>query len=403
MHDQPRSAIRLMTPSPEIRTGDAFAGRLAVFYAASCAAIGVQMPFLPVWLAAKGLDSRLIGLVLAMPMLVRIVAVPLVTGLADRHDCLRLGIVFAASASVLGYAGLGLAGGATAIAIVFALASVAYTPLMPLTDAYALRGLAQRRRAYGPVRLWGSVTYIFGSFGAGVLLDLTAPRDLIWIVVAAMLPTAIAALALRPLDVPGTARQTVHASAAGTLRNPAFLAVIAGASLIQASHAMYYGFSTLDWRAAGLDGKVVGALWAVGVMAEIVLFSVSGRLPAALGPTALLRIGAAGAVIRWTAMAFAPPAAMLPLLQCLHALSFGATHLGTLGFIAQTTPVGLAARAQGYLAVTLGLAMAATMSLTGVLYARYGAAGYAAMALIAAAGGLCALTAHRCHRVSDAP
>jgi MFS transporter, PPP family, 3-phenylpropionic acid transporter len=401
MHDQPRSAIRLIPPGPKIRTGEGFAPRLAVFYGASCAAIGVQMPFLPVWLAAKELDSRLIGLVLAVPMLVRIATIPVVTGLADRHDCLRAGIVLAAAASVLGYGALGLADGVVAISTLFALASVAYTPLMPLTDAYALRGLAQRGRAYGPVRLWGSVTFIVGSFGAGVLLDLTAPRDLIWLVVAAMLPTAVVALVLRPLDTPA-AKPAARRSPIELLRDPAFLAVIAAASLIQASHAMYYGFSTLGWRAAGLDGKVVGALWAVGVLAEIILFSVSGRLPAALSPTLLLRVGALGAVIRWSAMAFGPPAAVLPLLQCLHGLSFGATHLGTLGFIAQTTPVGLAARAQGYVAVALGLVMAGAMSLSGVLYGRYGAAGYAAMAVIAGAGGLCALAAHRHARPSAA-
>jgi PPP family 3-phenylpropionic acid transporter len=395
MHDQTRSAIRLMAFPPQIRTDAGFSRRLAVFYGASCAAIGVQMPFLPVWLAAKELDSRLIGLVLALPMLVRVFAIPVVTGLADRRDCLRAGIVIAATTAVLGYAALGLAEGVLAISMLLALASVAYTPLMPLTDAYALRGLAQHGRAYGPVRLWGSVTFIVGSFGAGVLLDLTAPGDLIWFMVAVMVPTTLAALALRPLEVHGAPGPGAWASVKAVLRNRAFLAVIAAASLIQASHAAYYGFSTLGWRAAGLDGKVVGALWAVGVLAEIVLFSVSGRLPAGLGPTTLLRLGAAGAVIRWSAMAFDPPAALLPLLQCLHALSFGATHLGTMGFIAQTTPAGLAARAQGYVAVALGLVMAGAMSLSGFLYGRFGAGAYAGMALIAAAGGLCALAAHR--------
>ena len=56
---------------------------------------------------------------------------------------------------------------------------------------------------------------------------------------------------------------------------------------------------------------------------------------------------------------------MLPLLQCLHALSFGATHLGTLAFVARAAPPGLAATAQGYLAVALGVAMAAAMGFVG--------------------------------------
>ena len=81
------------------------------------------------------------------------------------------------------------------------------------------------------------------------------------------------------------------------------------AGLIQASHALYYGFATLDWQAAGLDGVTIGALWALGVIAEIALFAVADRLR--VGPAILLSIGAAGAVLRWGVMAFDPP---LPLL-----------------------------------------------------------------------------------------
>ena len=127
--------------------------------------------------------------------------------------------------------------------------------------------------------------------------------------------------------------------------------------------------------------------------AEIVLFAISARLPFA--PTALIAIGAAGAVIRWSAMALAPPAAALPALQALHALSFGATHLGALAFVTRAAPPGLGATAQGYLGVALGLVMAGAMGLSGVLYGRYGGLAYAAMALTAGVGGAFALMAHQ--------
>ena len=97
-------------------------------------------------------------------------------------------------------------------------------------------------------------------------------------------------------------------------------------------------------------------------------------------------------------MALDPPTALLPLLQCLHALSFGATHLGAVGFIARAAPPEIGATAQGYLAVALGLVMAAAMGISGVLYARWGSLAYGAMALAAAAGGLFALMAQRMTR-----
>jgi len=374
--------------------GAGFAWRLALFYAALFVALGVQLPFLPVWLAAKGLDADMIGIVLAIPMIVRVFAIPLATRRADRHDALRMAIVVAATGAVVGYGVVGLAQGAAAIAMAFVFASVFYTPIMPLADAYALRGLGGLGRAYGPVRMWGSAAFIVGSFGAGILLDVTAARDLIWLIVAAAVITAAAANALKPLGPHlGSAPQAGLSFAGGVWREPAFLAVAAAASLIQASHAVFYGFSALDWRAAGFDGAAIAALWALGVAAEIVLFAISGRLP--IAPTTLLLIGAAGAVIRWGAMAFDPPAILLPPLQCLHALSFGASHLGALGFIARTIPPKLGATAQGYLAVALGLAMAASMALAGVLYTRWGGLAYGAMALLAAAGGVCALAARR--------
>jgi PPP family 3-phenylpropionic acid transporter len=94
-------------------------------------------------------------------------------------------------------------------------------------------------------------------------------------------------------------------------------------------------------------------------------------------------------------MALDPPFALLPVLQCLHALSFGATHLGAIAFVVQMAPPEFGARAQGYVAVGHGLVMAGAMALSGVLYARYGHAAYAAMAVMAAAGAACALAAKR--------
>src|SRR5262245_48141799 len=378
-----------MRDNPQIPTGTAFAWRLALFYAALFVALGVQLPFLPVWLAAKGLDAAAIGIVLAIPMAVRVFAIPLAARQADQRNALRAALVIAAVGAVLGYGAL--AKGAVPIMAAFALASLCSTPLMPLADAYALRGLRGLGRGYGPVRLWGSVAFIVASLGAGFLLDIIAARDLIWLIVAATVLTAAAAGILSPIGGRADRAPAKTPAAGALLRDRPFLAIAAAASLIQASHAVYYGFSALQWQAAGLGGGTIGALWALGVLAEIVLFAISGRFP--LAPTTLLLLGAAGAVIRWGAMAFDPPALLLPVLQCLHALSFGATHLGAIAFIARAVPAEIGATAQGYLSVAGGLVMGAAMGLSGALYARWGGAAYAGMALAAALGGAFVLVA----------
>jgi MFS transporter, PPP family, 3-phenylpropionic acid transporter len=368
---------------------------MALFYASTFVALGVHLPFLPVWLAAKGLEPQTIGLVLAMPMILRLFVIPLATRAADRRDALRTVIMAATLAALIGFGTLGFTTGTLAIAVLYPLAATAFMLLFVLSDVYALRGLAPHRRAYGPVRLWGSAAFIVANLAAGYLLDFIAARDLIWLIVAAVALCLAAGWALPPLGgrPAGTAGETPPSRV--LLRDPAFIAVAAAASLIQGSHALYYSFSTIDWQAAGYGGGTIGVLWALGVLAEIVLFALSARLPAAFSPSVLILIGGAGALVRWTAMALGPPGALLPLLQCLHGLSFGATHLGTLAFIGRAAPAGLAATAQGYLAVSTGVAIALSTGLSGLLYGRFGAAAYGAMALIAAAGLVAALVAHR--------
>jgi PPP family 3-phenylpropionic acid transporter len=76
-------------------------------------------------------------------------------------------------------------------------------------------------------------------------------------------------------------------------------------------------------------------------------------------------------------------------------LSFGATHLGALGFVARHAPAGQAATAQGYLAIATGVVLAGAMGISGVLYEKFGGLAYTAMALAAVAGGACAVVAYR--------
>src|SRR5262249_58548829 len=115
--------------------------------------------------------------------------------------------------------------------------------------------------------------FIVGSFGAGLLLDLIAARELIWLMVAALTITAAAAYPLAPLPAHEESRSPTHVSSAqDLLRDPAFLAAAAAASLIQASHAIYYGFSALDWRAPGPARRAVAAAWALAAVARDPLF-----------------------------------------------------------------------------------------------------------------------------------
>lgn len=374
---------------------DDFAVRTAALYAALFMQVGIHMLAFPVWLRAKGLDPEAIALVLAGSIVVRVVAVPVVSRLADRFAAFRGMLIVTAASATLGLITVGLGEDFAGIMVAYALASVPLAPIGPLSDAYALKGLRARGRAYGPVRVWGSVAYVAGNLAAGWLMAMTAPGELVWFLVAAEALIVVAAVTLRPLEQ--DARETHRGDPAdrSLLRSPQFLAIAAAACLIQASHALYYGFSAIDWSRKGFSGPTVGGLWAVGVVAEIVLFGLSPRLPSRLDPLTFLLLGAAGAVVRWAAMAMDPPTWLLPPLQCLHALSFGATFLGSVQLVSRIAGERRFAAAQGDLSTISSAGMAAATAVSGMLYASFGAYGYAAMAVIAALGGGFALLARR--------
>ncbi|MEE9359553.1 MAG: MFS transporter, partial [Hyphomicrobium sp.] len=141
-----------------------------------------------------------------------------------------------------------------------------------------------------------------------------------------------------------------------------------------------------------LSGTWIGALWAIGVTAEVILFAYSGALARRVGAAPLILAGAAAAVLRWTAMAFDPPLALLIPLQSLHALTFGATHVGAMLFIARAVPhTGTGSAQAFYAVVAAGLGVGAVGLASGPLYAAYGGRMYflpAVLALIGFAAGL---------------
>ena len=388
-----------MTPQQKF-SSDGFALKLALFYAAYFLYGGIQLPFFPLWLEARGLSAREIGFVIAIPMVVRIVFTPLIGHQADRRSALKSTLVIAAGAGCVAMAVVGLVQGFVAIMAAVIVAAIAYAPLLSLSDAYAMNGLRVRNRAYGPVRLWGSVSFIVGNIGAGSLLGFIEPGQLIWLVVAGLFVTFMAAVALVPLEPNPPRSETVMHSPRSLWRNPAFVLVAAAASLTQSSHAFYYGFSTLEWRAMGVSGTVIGVLWGIGVLAEVLLFAVSSRF-AALAPTLMIAFGAFGAVIRWAAMALDPPPAWLAAIQVLHAASFAATHIGAMAFLARAVPRELAATAQGTLATVGGILTASATGISGLIYAASGSLTYLMMAAMAGVGCVCALAARRFQRAGS--
>ena len=361
-----------------------FATRLALFYGTLFGLVGTHLPFFPVWLKAIGIDASWIGIITAVPSLTRFTVLPFITGLAEKRQSLRGAMIATAFISALGFGVIGNLHQPLAVFLAYAVTACLWTPMTPLTDAYALKGVSRYGLNYGPLRLWGSAAFVVGALACGLLVDVIAARHLIWVIVGVAGLGAIVSLGLQPLQVP-TGAPATSASATALLREPKFLAIIIAAALIAGSHAAYYTFASIAWQNAGLGGLTIAGLWALGVIAEIVVFALSPRFT--LSPATLVIIAALSAVARWLITAQEPSLAVLGVVQLAHGLTYGITQVGTMGLLVRHVPIPVMARGQGYLAACGGIASMVASILSGLIYARYGAdVNYlmAALALVAA-------------------
>jgi PPP family 3-phenylpropionic acid transporter len=164
--------------------------------------------------------------------------------------------------------------------------------------------------------------------------------------------------------------------------------VLAGAALIQSSHAMSYGFATLYWKSQGFDATLIGVFWAVGVVAETVLFASASRFGGSAVPLLMILAGGIAAVLRWATFAVIDSTPVWTIAQLLHALSFAATYLGTIQYLARAAPERLSGRAQGLSITVNGIAMVAATLASGPLYKALGGGAFTLMSGLALAGTL---------------
>lgn len=364
------------------------AARLSLLYAILFFELGVNLPFFPLWLQAQSLDSDAIGVILATPLLIRVVANPAVGALADRSGRIATALTLCAMLVAAGTGLLTVARGFWPILLVVIAIALAQGPLIALADAMTLGRLAGAPRselAYGRIRLWGSLGFAVANLATGWSLEWFSTDAIIALLLVSAILTAVAAASCvtatpnRPRDDAQSAAWPAH---------PQLLAcTIAGAALVQASHAAFYGFGTLHWQAAGTSGAAMGGLWALGVLSEVVVFSCLGyRMNGAASAAGLLVASAATAILRWGAMSRDPDLSTLMCLQVTQGLTFGATHLASIFLLTRLAPGSMQARAQAWLAGGWAGVMAVLTTLSGRLYESWGEQIYLVMAAVAAVG-----------------
>jgi MFS transporter, PPP family, 3-phenylpropionic acid transporter len=250
---------------------------------------------------------------------------------------------------------------------------------------------------YAVPRSVGSAAFVVANVCLGYLLLVTGP-DLIlaWVVVSA----ALMALAARFILAPEPRQDLRHLSGTEShwqrlrvlLDHRGLFWLLLAVGCLQASHSFYYAFSTLIWKARGLDTATCAWLWTVGVAAEIGFMMFGEPVRRRIGPWRMLVLAAGLSVARWAVMAFEPPVWLLWPLQLLHLFSFAAVYLAGLELIHKLAPKGYEGLAQTVnAAYANGVMMGIATLASGALFTAFGSGGYGLMAILAGVGLLSAV------------
>ncbi len=370
---------------------DGFELRLSMLFAMMFVPNAVHLGFFPLWLEARGFSAVEIASLLTAPVVVRLIATPPVTYLADRSPE-RAHVVIAASAmafavSLFLFADLHFSG----LLALMCVLSAGWSPQVPLADSIAVSGVRRFAVDYASVRVWGSIAFLSMSIAAGLIVARFGVPSIPVMVVAGFFAVFVASLFTPRL---GRRRKLTDEgllpSAPQSLRRPAVLMFLIATGLIQGSHGFLYSFGSIYWQDNGISAELVGVLWAVQVLAEIVLFKAYGRLFSRMRPQRVLLIAGAIVVVRWILTPFFGEwgfgFAGFAILQSMHAFSFGATYLAQQAYLAHAVPEEQAGSAQGLAVFIQGIVMASVMFASGPIYHAIHGYGFIAMAFVAIGG-----------------
>ncbi|MFO7593548.1 MAG: MFS transporter [Pseudomonadota bacterium] len=299
--------------------------RLSGFYLFYFASLGALMPYWSLYLKSLGFSSLQIGQLMAILMATKIIS-PNIWGWIADHTGKRMAVVrWGSLLAVVSFCGVFLAKDYWPLAAVMLLYSFFWNAVLPQFEATTLSHLGKDSHRYSVIRLWGSVGFILTVVGVGSLLDLFGASLLPVVLLGLFLGIWLSALMAPEHD--GHVAAHEHESLGTILRRPEVLALLAACFLVQASHGPYYTFYTIYMEEFGYSRGVIGQFWALGVIAEVVIFLMMSQLVRRFGLSSLMLWASLLTALRWVLIGALPESLPVMLFaQLLHAASFGVFH-----------------------------------------------------------------------------
>lgn len=305
--------------------------RLSSFYFFYFASLGALIPYWSLYLKSLGYNAQSIGVIMAIIPATKIFAPYLWGWLADHTrrpiTIIRLANLF----SVVAFAGVFVDTTFIWLALVMLMFSFFWNSSLPLFEAMTLNHLGDDQHKYSVVRLWGSLGFIMMVVLLGEYFDITS-IDRAPFVIAALLAGIWLASLIVPERLSG--QHGSQEPIIQVIRQPVVLAFLLVCFLMLVSHGPYYTFYSIYLETHGYSRGMIGLLWAIGVMAEVIVFLMMHRVLLRVDLRRLLLITFALTAARWVLIGyFIDNLSVLFFAQLFHAFSFGVFHAVSISLV----------------------------------------------------------------------
>ncbi len=347
--------------------------RLSGFYFFYFASLGVLVPYWSPYLKSLGYNSLTIGSLVAILPATKLIAPYLWGWLADHTRRSMLIIRLACLLALLSFSLVFVSQQLWWLTFVMLLFSFFWNATLPQFEAMTLNHLGKDSHHYSMIRLWGSLGFIVIVVLIGYLLE-SYDADIIPLVV--LLTFVIILLSSFAVPEKLNTPHVDHSPIWPVIKQPKVLAFLIVCFLMLCSHGPYYTFYTIYLKDEGYSSNMIGVLWAVGVLAEVIIFLLMHRLLPMFGARKLLIVSLLLTTLRWLLIGFfVDDLSMLFLAQLLHAFSFGVFHAVGISLVHEYFTGSHQGRGQAlYSSVSFGAGVAVGSLISGLLWDQWGAA-----------------------------
>lgn len=362
--------------------------RLSSFYFFYFAFIGAYNSYFGLYLTTLEFSALAIGITVSMMQVMRLFAPYLWGALADRLGARAPLIRMSVGVGLLCFLPLFGVHQFMPMLLVIGVMALFWSAALPLTESLTLAHLSAQPERYGRVRLWGSLGFIVAVAGIGYLLDRTPAAAVLWCCAALLTLTTITALALPEAQT--HSHLPIDAPLAPLLKRPAVICLLAACFCMSVAHGPLYVFYSIYLVDHNYSKTAVGALWSLGVVAEIVVFIYMPQLLRRWSARKLFMASFAAAGLRFLLIAWGVDS--LPLILCaqvLHGATFGICHATAIATLNRWFSARQQGRVQGiYGSVSFGAGGVLGALVSSYLWQLVGAHWVYTLAALA---GLCGL------------